>query len=350
MDYTITAPNMRWNPIKKWKQQPRAARTTNSVEALANALQHEGRVEDLERELDKIEKSKLSEAELESWWHLYGIAAFRAGREQEATARFEEAHRRFPSSAHIRFSLGQQYVNARQIERGFELFRSCLFPQVPREFVLAQVRYAYLWNRYEDGRVLLRPILDAYKELRILDDTFLYIRGLPFFGTWWSYLAALSILGNDTIELEAVTEYVTQNCCDYDFEYLKAELVAYRDDKPEEILPFVEQRLTGADGSFASGYSRMQCAIIKGRVASSQKQAEDQLDSIVLSDNDFSWLGDIRALAKAEIAHRFEQLDVETQRIAEFLDRQPMLFEPDIAISFHLLRYQERLKPRYQTK
>ena len=31
---------------------------------------------------------------------------------------------------------------------------------------------------------MLRPFLGAYKQLKILDDHFLYIRGMPFFGTW----------------------------------------------------------------------------------------------------------------------------------------------------------------------
>jgi len=61
-------------------------------------------------------------------------------------------------------------------------------------------------------------------------------------------------------------------------------------------------------------------------------------------------LADIRTLAKSEIAHRFSQPDVEKKHVDEFMARQAMLFEPDIALNFHLLRYQERLKPRYRNK
>jgi hypothetical protein len=63
---------------------------------------------------------------------------------------------------------------------------------------------------------------------------------------------------------------------------------------------------------------------------------------------DFPWLADIRTLAKAEIAHRFSQPDLERRRVDEFMAKQAMLFEPDIPLNFHLLRYQEHLKPRYQ--
>jgi hypothetical protein len=342
--------NTMWNPFKKKAQPPPGKPPPNRVDELANSLHREGRIADLERELEKLDRSKLSRPELESWWHIYGIAAFTAGREQEATTRFEEAYRQFPESPQIRFSLGQQYVNDRQTNRGFELFRSCVFPEISRAHVLAQVRYAYLWNRYDDGRLMLQPFFKAYQELKILDDHFLYVRGLPFFGSWWSYLAAVSILSGDTQELESVTAYVSQNCHDYDFEYLKAELVAYRDDRPQVLLPLVEERLKGARTDFPNGYSSMNRAIIKGYAASNQQEAEDQLDRVELKGNDFPWLADIRTLAKAEIAHRYSQPEVEMKRVDAFMIRQPMLFEPDIALNFHLLRYQESLKPRYQNK
>ena len=336
-----------WSPFnKKTPQKP----PPNRVDELANTLQRTGRIGELERELEKLDQSQLTEAELESWWHLYGITAFRTGRQQEATARFEEAHRRFPQSAHIRFSLGQQYVNARQLERGFALFRSALFPQLPREYALAAVRYAYLWNRYEDGRSMLRPFFKAYQELKILDDHFLYVRGVPFFGQWWGYLAALSILSGDTQELESVIAYVSQNCHDYDFEYLKTEWAAYRDDRPELMLPLVEKRLAGVRPEFPNGYSSMKRAVIRARSAATQAEGEHLLDGVELKANDFPWLGDIRTLAKAEIAHRFSRPDVEAQHVDAFMARQAILFEPDIALNFHLLRYQERLKPRYQNR
>jgi hypothetical protein len=215
---------------------------------------------------------------------------------------------------------------------------------------MVQARYAYLWDRYEDGRLMLRPIFDAYKELKILDDNFLHMRGLPFFGTWWATLAALSILERNTSELDEVTDHVVRHCRDYDFEYLKAELIAYRDDRPERMLGHVESIVSKLPTGFPTGYWRMKVAVINCRRAGGQAEAEAILDGVVLTDRDFRWLHDVRTLAKAEIAHRNGQPELEKQRIDEFLKRQGMLFEPDIAISFHLLRYQERLKPGYQSK
>jgi hypothetical protein len=112
----------------------------------------------------------------------------------------------------------------------------------------------------------------------------------------------------------------------------------------------VEKRLESARPDFPNGYSLMKRAVIKGRVAASPNEAEDWLDHVELKETDLPWLADIRTLAKAEIAHRFSQSEVERQRVEQFLARQPMLFEPDICLNFHLLRYQERLKSRYQAK
>jgi hypothetical protein len=322
----------------------------NRVDLLANTLQREGRIGELEHELKKLDQTGFSRQEQESWWHLYGIVAFQDGRDAEALHRFETAYNRFPDSAQIRFSLGQQYVRAKAVDKGFELFKACRFPEVSREYVFAQARYAYLWNRHEDGLMFLRPFLANYKQVKILDDHFLYVRGLPFFGRWWSFVAAFSVLSRNFNELESATRYATQNCHDYDFDYLQLELKACRDDTPEVLLPVLEQRLTNVPAQFPSGYTRMNIAIIKARAAATFEAAQNLLTNVQLSDGDSSWLSDIRTLALAEAAHRLGSPSVESEYIENFLTRQPLLFEPDIAVNFHLLRYQESLKSRVATR
>jgi hypothetical protein len=213
--------------------------------------------------------------------------------------------------------------------------------------VFAQARYAYLWNRYEDGFLFLRPFFDFYKRVKILDDHFLYVRGLPFFSRWWSSLAAFSILVGDLKELERVTEYVTKKCGDYDFEVLNKELRAHRDDKPELLLGSLEKRLRSTSAwKISTGYTRMNIAVIKTRTAPSADAAREILSGVELSEKDFPWLEDVRTLALAEVAGRFGDAARENEHIKAFLARQPMLFEPWLALDFYLLRYQERLKPR----
>jgi tetratricopeptide (TPR) repeat protein len=334
-----------WNPFKK-KDKPAPA-TANRVEDLADSLARAGRSNELEAELEKLDRSALFVAEQQSWWHLYGITAFQRGRDDEALQRFQHGYELFPKSSKIRFSLGQQYERAGDIEKAFGLFAKGRFPELPREFALAQARYAYLWDRYESGREFIRPFFDAYKELRILDDHFLYVRGVPFFGTAWSYLAAFSLLSGDWDELEEVTKFAVKHCSDYDFEELQLELKAHREGKPELLIAPMRKRIQ-AHSQLPIGYFLMNIAVANARLARSAKDAAAALDEVQLAENDHRWLEDVRTLAKAEVAHRFGQSEMESKHVAAFLQRQPMLFEPDIALNFYLLQYQESLKPHYR--
>ena len=278
---------------------------------------------------------------------MYGIAAFQEYRDADAMERFQEAYQRFPGSARIRFLLGQQYIRAQAVEKAFELFRSCQFPQVPREYTLEQARYAYLWQRYGDGLLFIRPFFEAYQQIKILDDHFLYVRGLPFFGQAWAYLAAFAILSGELVELESVTKNVIGNCQDYDFAFLQAELQAYSDDQPDCLLEALEKRLSAMrEEDSPTAYTRMNIAVIKARAALSFDEANKLLVGVALSEQDFVWLQDIRTLALAEAANRLGDPALEQGFVAAFLERQPTLFAPDIALNFHLLRYQEKLRSK----
>lgn len=318
----------------------------NRVDQLANDLQRAGRARELEGELQRLDYSKLAPSEQEAWWHAYGICAFQAGRDREALQRFTDGYAKFPDSASIRFSLGQQCVRLGQADRGFELFRACAFPRVSRQFTLAQARYAYLFDRYDDGFLFLRPFFDAYRQLRVLDDHFLYVRGLPFFGTSFSYLAAFSVLSRHFTELESLVQYTIQNCHDYDLEQLQAQLRAWRDAAFDDLLRCRRARLLRLPVNFPTGYLRMAIAVIEVRQASSFTDAERILREVSLTPQDFPWLEDVRTAATAAAAQRFGNEAAERTLSEMFLERQPMLFEPDHALDFLLLEYQERLKPR----
>jgi hypothetical protein len=317
----------------------------NRVEQLANELHRAGRARELETELQQLDYSGLSHAEQEAWWHIYGICAFRVGNDKKALQRFAEAHSKFPDSTSIRFSLGQQHIRTGQAGPGFELFRTCAFPHVSTQITLAQARYAYLFDRYDDGFLFLRPLFDAYQKLRILDDHFLYMRGLPFFGTYWSYLAAFSMLSAEFAELETVTHYAVQNCSDYDFEQIQAQLKACRCDDFDDLLRLRQRGLTGLHANAPSGYTRMAIAVILVRQVSSFEEADQILSEVPLTPRDFPWLEDVRTVATAAAAYRFGKEATERTHRDSFLQRQPMLFEPDHAVNFALMRYQERLKP-----
>lgn len=94
----------------------------------------------------------------------------------------------------------------------------------------------------------------------------------------------------------------------------------------------------------ATGMIRMMIAAIEAREAPTLSHAQQIVTNVDLAPDDFPWLQDVRTLAVADAAHRFGIAEIEQERIATFVERQPLLFEPDIALEFWLLDAQERLK------
>lgn len=229
------------------------------ISDLANKLMQQGRAGDIERELEKFDPTELTAAEAEEWWHIYGLTAFEDGRDDAAFQRFLRGHEQLPESSMIRFALGQQYIRANEPDKGFALFRETLFPSIPQQHALVEARYAYLYSRYDDARAFIRPFFDAYTQLKILDDNFLYTRGMPFFGNYWKHLAAFSVLSGDWGELDEVTNYVAKHCTDYDFDRLRLERDAYHDDDAVRLLPTLRKRFeeNNAIQGFPTGFTEM---------------------------------------------------------------------------------------------
>jgi hypothetical protein len=69
---------------------------------------------------------------------------------------------------------------------------------------------------------------------------------------------------------------------------------------------------------------------------------------VTLDERDFPWLADVLLIHQARIANVAGDHAEEERLINTFLERQPMLFEPDHAANFALVDYQENLKLRYQ--
>ncbi len=335
---------MQLNPFKKKKVD--VAPDRNIVDALANKLQKNGKIEELENELKKIRQIPLNKKELEAWHHLFGIAAFQRQDHEEAKNRFKTGLQKCPESQQIRFSLGQEFIFLGHPADAFREFDLCSFPQISRDFALAMSRYAYLNSEYERGIKYISPFFKHYLEVKILDDHFLYVRGLPFFGQAWNYLATHCILGNQIPYLKLTTEKIVGICHDYDFDFLNAELSAYATRDLSALLNYLKKRLEDTQKyNGPTGYPRLKIAIFESFGLESCEAALSHIDAIELGKEDFPWLEDIRLLAKAKIAFKFKAEELEDDYRRKFLSKQRLLFEPDHAISFGLLDYQEHLKP-----
>ncbi len=321
----------------------------NRVDELANRLSREGRVGDVESALAEFKTETLSRIEQESWHHIGGIAAFRRGDRIAAFERFKKASELFPTSAQISFSLGQEHEFRGEPTEAFRLFDQAAFPAVPASHALAAARYAYLWNELDRGFRYLRPIVDAYFKLGIGDDHFLFVRGLPFIGQTWNYLACFQYLMGDLENMKQQTATMAARITDYDFREHLTFLDCWMASDFQQYEASLEAATveTGKKG-FPAGFQAMQLAMLKSQRAIERALAEQILRSLNLKPNDFPWLEDVRLLGISQVAHRFGDSAVEATLLASFRERQALLFEPDHAVTFQLIDYQERLKEIYR--
>jgi hypothetical protein len=332
-----------------FKKKPEPAKpATNRVEELANKLQQERRGNEIEASLQRFDYKSLAEREKESWHHLMGIEAMRRGDANLALKRFQEATELFPESQMIRFSLAQEQLNRCDIQQAFQNFDLCSFPKVPATWALAQARYAYLWNFPERGMNCIRPIFKAYFDLGIADDHFLYVRGLPFFGQTWNYLVCFAWMKRDFSEAQQFTNEAASKLADYDFERQKGLLNCFIN---SDFTPFAEN-LRGSIQEWSKqnmpiGFQSMQLAGLVTDLERDFSTAETTISEVQLKANDFPWLEDVRTILLAKLYHKHGRPDEEKYK-HQFLQKQKLLFEPDHAVSFFLLEYQELLKHEYQ--
>jgi len=316
------------------------AASSNRVEELANGLAKRGKAADLETELDKLDPADFSESELESWYHMRGIAAFARRDRPLAMSRLIEAYERFPNSAAIAFSLGQEYEYVGNHESMFDVFDRAVFPKLPARHALWQSRYAYLWGDLKRAVSYVEPVLEAHFQLGIADDTFLWIRGMPFFSETWAFTAAFAELMGDLDGLDVMTQRAASELKDIDVSYLADFVLCMKTKDFSRYEVFLNR---------GTGYERTRAAVIHALRQSKYSEAQETLASVKLAENEFPWLADILLLAICEAAHRCEP-SAESELLERFFGRQALLFEPHHAVNFRLLEYQELLKPIYQAR
>ena len=213
------------------------------------------------------------------------------------------------------------------------------------EKLMDQARMAYLTNRYEDALTHLQPIEDAYRSLKNLNDQFLQKQGLPTFSRWWGYRAALALLMGQIDELDKTTQFFLEQGIEYDFEELTAKFKTYQNHQLGPLLELYEKRLS-ADTKQSKVSLQMNIATLKTLTAKTFEEAKKLPTDVVITPKDVPWLEDVRTLSLAYLAGRTQNTRMEEERIKEFLPKQPKLLEPDVALNFYLLKYQEMLKPR----
>ena len=296
-----------------------------------------------------MDRRRLAGGEQEMWYRARGIVEFRTNQRQRARAIFEEGVEQFPTSAWLNFGLGQEYEAQGRVDEMIACFQHVRLERVGSPTVLATARYHYLWNQFELGQRAIQPIFDRYYELKIADDMFLFMRGLPMFDEAFGYRATFARLAGKLDQARYELARARSELSDAGVERHALDLEATATGKWEAVLADLESLLQSLDARAPTGQPRMKRAVLRCRAASTVDTALAELDSVRLTPDDHGWLEDIRTLARAELFHRFGMLDREQAALSEFWPRQAMLLEPNHAFNFGFLDYQETLKPHYQS-
>lgn len=321
----------------------------NRIDAVVEKLMKRKRKDLIESKILKFNPDKLKGAERESWYHTYGMVAFQRGERALAFERFQEGAERCPESHVIAFSLGQEYEFRGDTDMMFALFDRALFPNVPGSYALAQSRYAYLWNRYDKALLYLWPVIAKYFELRVLDDTFLFLRGMPMFGQTWSCYAAFQKLHGNTGMIREMLHRIKAGCSEIPSDFFDAQAVYLIEGDPGPLTAHLQSVIAEhVKHNIPWGYAQLMLNILASRRASDPVAAERLLMDLQFGHKDFPWLDDMRLLARCELENRKANQHQELALRQEFVTKQPLLFEPSHALDFSLLNYQETLKAEYQ--
>ncbi len=318
------------------------------VADIVNDLGSKGRFDEIEKELSRFHLATLTPKEAVSWHTMMIATAFRRGDRATAYERAVTATRAFPDNPEIAFALGQEQEYRGQIDEMVNCFRQAPFPKVSAHHTLAAVRYCYLRGRFADGLEFMRPLRDAYFKLGIADDTFLYIRGMPFAGSAFSTAACLHLLNGDAAGARSLLKRAMSGLSDCDLSDFPPLIDALDRREPGAAVKALESLRAPhlSDGPF-SGFVALQIAVWRARTLNTMSEVDATLSRVTLSENDFPWLHDVRTLAYGEAYHRFNDAKQEESALRGFLEKQPMLFEPEWVFKFGFMTYQEHVRTSY---
>ena len=324
----------------------------NRISALLVKYSMPEKFPQLREELDNLKFENLSRLEWEDWYYARSAVEFRTGNRKEAFHYAKEGAEKFPQSSKLIYCLGQEYEAQGKAEEMIACFWKVKpSPEIGASYLMTMARYCYLWGKFEEAQEIIQPVFDTYHALKIADDHFLYIRGLPFFSEAFGFRVLFALLARKPDV--AVKELVRakEDLADYPFEMEERTLNAVISGSWDPVIDDLETYLTSPEGVAApAGYPAMLRGVLLSRRADSLDKAIAVLDGVQLTQEDFPWLEDIRTLAKAEAAGRFAEKQKEEEWVKTFLVKQPFLFEPHHVFHFGFLEYQEGLRGRYQSR
>ncbi|HET9848889.1 MAG TPA: hypothetical protein VFR68_10090, partial [Candidatus Dormibacteraeota bacterium] len=205
---------------------PNSRPTPGPIDQLFNEYGAKGRWTELGQALDQLNRTSLERPDLETWYHVRGIAEYRSNQHARAREIFQEGVEQFPNSGWLNFGLGQEYEFQGRADDMAACFRRVRLADVGGPAILTIARYHYLWDQFGFGQQAIQPIFDAYYALKIVDDTFLYIRRLPVFSESYGYRATFARLSGQIDVARSELARAAMELTDYAFESHQLDLEA----------------------------------------------------------------------------------------------------------------------------
>jgi tetratricopeptide (TPR) repeat protein len=234
-----------------------SGKAPGEVDRLVEAYGRAGRWTELGGVLDRMDRRNLPKADQEAWYHARGIVEFRTNHRARAREIFQEGVQQFPASGWLNFGLGQEYEAQGRIDEMAACFDRVPLKDVGGAGVLAISRYYYLWNPLELGQQSIQPIFDRYYELKIADDMFLYMRGLPMFDVSFGCRATFAKLAGRIEQARSELARARLELSDVTFDHYELDLEATATGKWEPVLAYLESLLSSIDARMPTGQLRM---------------------------------------------------------------------------------------------
>ena len=261
---------------------------------------------------------------------------------QERFCRLDEDPRLCADSARLRIALADLYERAGNDARVFELLDEMPHPEQSGRITMRAAHYAWFCGDTDRALRYIQPIIDAYYDLETADETFLFVRGLPFVTDTLYFAVAMHALRDDLPAARALLSQAQQRIADLDL----SDMMLFLDCKQrQDFRPLLEAREKEMKLEFTGGIVPTQVAILEAQLMDDPNAAVASLGRIVLPPHYHPWLNDVLLLAVCHLAGRSGDIAQEQKLQRDFLARQPLLLQPNHALLFNLLEYQEALKP-----
>ncbi len=333
--------------LRKSGQPEPAAPARSRVWSLAERLNREGKLEELEGELRNWGSRPMSGEEEKDWYKASAALSLRQGKASQAFESTMRAFQKFPEDRDFVFILGRVAEARGQTEAMLRAWEGMLYPAVTVERAFEQAHCCQLWDLRKQARSFLRPLLDRVFAGKSADPSFLRRRGLPEFEDLWFAQAGLLLAeGERSLALE-FHERAKSELAHFDPAFADAAFLWLEKEDSRGLRPLLRARDKAFDHQPPADLGLWKAAV-EARLELGLDGARKKLDGVPLKPGDPAWLRPMRLLALADHCRRLGLKADEAGYLDQLWKACPGLPPFEQAFRFGLWRYLDELKKEYR--